>query len=488
MTVTLEPLFGEADGYDGEGYDSEGYARDGYNADGYDRSGYDRDGYDADGNNRSGYDRDGDPQNVDPGDLNLGELWSSFGSYSESAFLRYLRGITREPGAIDAVVFCVSCGEPKWEEDTFCARGDFSAHLCDECVSDWTSCYCCGSMFPDVEMDSLLSGESVCARCCENRCAFCEECDGYYLESDSDDHDHDSGGCDCESAQQEFTVRNDGCDPLANDTRVTVTLPSGIISDQGLKMIRDYLRTELDALRNGYDYDQTYAMTMATESLGNEWQTNGGNYPKRLSRLLYRGYKVKLPPAVLSQVGCIARDNSGSQDSYALEVTRNLNMSADDFYHDGSCWWGSYSESRCALKTNGGYALRTFSQWDGVSGRAWVMPLRACEDKPAWARLQPTFDTEAPDALMVFNGYGELSGYTAARIVAHMAGWTYRKVRFTCEPMYVNSLAGYLIAPEDTVKDTDLSLNLSVDQHASLFAREQYEREQAAEAAAEAGS
>ena len=146
------------------------------------------------------------------------------------------------------------------------------------------------------------------------------------------------------------------------------------------------------------------------------------------------------------------------------------------------------------------FGMRTFKtevgynnvEYRNVTGRAWVMPLKLtgknqpgprdpnlCSDPvccpppepvagaPA---LAPTFDTMTPDAFIVFNGYGDLSGYGPARIMAHMAGMTYRKVAFTCSPMYVNGEQGYLVAPEALAeKYTDGRLNLSVPQHADLY-------------------
>jgi hypothetical protein len=90
------------------------------------------------------------------------------------------------------------------------------------------------------------------------------------------------------------------------------------------------------------------------------------------------------------------------------------------------------------------------------------MPLR----KNADGELVPTFDTMSPDAFVAFNGYGDLNGYTGARVMAAMAGWTYARISFECSPMYVNA-GGYLIAPEEIVQ-TCKSLDLSVRQHANL--------------------
>jgi hypothetical protein len=242
---------------------------------------------------------------------------------------------------------------------------------------------------------------------------------------------------------------------------VTVSLPAGEIDSEGILAIyRLLVRNDL--------YDVAYMVT--AETIGTTWQTREGNYTKRLSRAAYKATGKGLSPEIMSEIGTIARDHSKPVD-FAIEVTRDLNQSAADFYHEDSCWWSSHSESRCALKSNGGIGLRSYDAPGpgGVSGRAWIMPLKADwtnlqpTDKP---NLRPTSDTVNPDAFIVFNGYGALSGYIPARILAHMAGMTYRKIAFDCDPMYVNSTAGYLVAPEAIATHfTDGSLYLSVDQH-----------------------
>jgi hypothetical protein len=451
-----------ADGYDLFGFDADGYDREGYDTDGYDSGGYNRDGYDEDDRDRYGNAR---PGSLDASDLDLAELWGDFryGRFNtpskQAAFKQHLESLVSDPGEIDELRFCGSCDEPGWGEDLSVARGDTS--LCESCWSDWLDCGRCEERYPDDELYEMLTGSDVCGDCRSSYYSFCEDCNGYYDDDDAGEHAHDSDDDDCcASPQTEFTIRNDGCAPLANDVRITITLPAGTISDEGLLAIRNYLLSQAeDAAQRCLAYDLA--------PLGDQWQTRTGNYTKRLSRHAYQTQQVKLRPDVLSQVGCIARDHS-SPVNVEIETTRELNMSSSDFYHDGSCWWNSYSESRCALKTNGGFGLRTFNKYGGVRGRAWVMPLRKNESE----RLRPTFDTMTPDAFIVFNGYGDLSGYAAARIAAHMAGWTYRKIDFRCEPMYVNA-GGYLVASEEIVKQyADSYLSLTVDQHSSLFRTE----------------
>jgi len=451
--------YGE-DGYNAFGYDAQGFNRDGYDASGYDADGYDADGYDADGDDRYGRNRD----KPDASSLDLADEWSAFSGYNHDAFLDHLREKVADPDEIDDIEFCGNCEEPAWSGDL--TRTGRRTDICQSCWDDWYTCEHCDERFPNEDMNSTLGDDYICDRCRDRYYSWCSECEGYYPDEYADDHYHDSYAedCDCESPQPEFAIRNDGSEPLRNDVRVEVVLAEGVISAEGLAAIRDYLREQ-----------GMWDLSDDLHALGEQWQTREGNYSKRLSRLAYRSYQAKLTPEILSRVGNIARDHS-TNVSVAIEITRDLNQSPDYFYHEGSCWWAGgdadYHESRCAFKTNGGFALRSFNGYGGVSGRAWVMPLRMKDGK-----LRPTFETLNADAFAVFNGYGNLSGYDPARILAHMAGWTYRKFsNFSCDPMYINS-GTYLVAPEPIAEqyDTDGELYLEVSQHSSLYEREREE-------------
>lgn len=406
---------------------------------------------------------------VDFEDLDLESLWQEFlrdnrYAWCTDDFRELLRSLTTDPEEVDHVAFCADCSAPDHEDDQHSVSG---GAVCERCVEDYWWCNDCEERYRSTT--TTLDDTEACSSCLENNWSFCEECDGYYRDDNSGDHDH--GNCSCEAPGQSFFVRNDGEPPLANDTRVTVTLPAGVISNEGIQEIRNLLRQHSYTLVDDDERSKMRQLAYGLDELGDMWQTKRGNYTKRLSRLAYEKYSLKLPPAVVSQVGCIARDHSTAVD-FQIETTRNLNLPPEEFAHEDSCWWGSYSASRCTLKSNGGFGLRTFndSGWgSGVSGRAWVMPLKMSDG----GNLMPTFETEAPDAFMVFNGYGVLSGYTAARIVSHMAGMTYRKIGFRCEPMYVNNDSGYLVAPEVIATGyTDGSLSLAVEVHSNLFNRE----------------
>lgn len=404
------------------------------------------------------------------GELDLSDNWDTWDRFTPTitgmftgygyarkarhdAFRDYLRTLVHDPETLDDLCFCDNCNKPIWQDDTQSAEGG-SSNVCYPCYCDMEVCDYCHEHY--TEVTTTLDDSAACEGCLETYYYWCESCEGYYSSNDEDNHDHDesdSGGC-CASPQQAFRIRNDGHFPLANNTRTTISLPAGIIDTEGLDAIHRYLR---------FAYRQ---LSYDLASLGEKWQTREGNYVKRLSHMAYKNHRIKLSQDELSKIGSIARDHSNAVD-VTIEITRDLNQSARYFYHEDSCYWGGYGASRCVLKTNGGFGLRSFDINGNIAGRAWVMPLKYV----GW-RLTPTFDTMTPDAYIVFNGYGDL-GYTAPRLIAHLAGWTYRKIGFDCEPMYINS-GGYLITSENiAAKYSDRSISLSVQQHSSLYVEEE---------------
>jgi hypothetical protein len=407
----------------------------------------------------------------------LDHFWSNVWTgprYDHRGFLDMLADHLTEREDVDRVAFCDGGGEP-FDTDVegyALANGN---QVCDHHRDEYWECEDCNELYSSTT--TINDSREVCDGCLDNNYARCDECDEYYHLDNGCEGEHDYG-CDCESAHLDFTMRNDGEGPLAQDTRVKISLPAGVLSEEGIGEIARLLRTHSNGLYTDWGNTEQmtargdwHALSYRLEEIGPEWQTTRGNYTKRLSRFAHKEYKITLPADVLSSVGNIGRNHSNGSE-LSVEITRNLNLSAEDFYHEDSCWWQSYSESRCALKTNGGIGMRTFGKrfgCDEVTGRAWVMPLR----KTVNGDLTPTYDSMGADAFVIFNGYGELSGYSAARIVAHMAGMTYRKIRFGCDPMYVNNGVGYLVAPEDIAKDyTDGSLHIQVDQHSNLHVRE----------------
>jgi hypothetical protein len=201
------------------------------------------------------------------------------------------------------------------------------------------------------------------------------------------------------------------------------------------------------------------------------WQTRRGNFTKRLSSAVWKQHGIKLDQDVLTEVGNIARQHTVEQSVFEVEFTRNLNLGAHDFYHESSCWWGSYSKSRCCLKSWGGIGMRTFDADGEVTGRAWVQPLD--ED------LQPTHRTIGAHAYVVYNRYGELEGWAATRILAYLTGMTSRRVTLDARGQYVNDGSAHLVADAATCADHE-NLSYDHDEHDQLDADQIHRQESAA--------
>lgn len=387
-------------------------------------------------------------------------------------FLRWVARKTRVDFDVVklCITFCVSCGKPEGTERAHEVRNGW---VCATCCEDYAACHNCAELVPDGERIRTIQTQLICRICATRDFRYCQTCVGHYHRLYRADHRHGTRTC-CESPTHVFTVPSIGNSPLQNDTRLRVSLPSGELSEEGVDAIRGQIMNQAYYDDAGNKYQEWRDLAWAIEQLGTKWQTKEGNYTKRLSRFAHKKYGLKVPPQLITMVGNVARDHS-SGDDYSVEVTRELNRSATSFGYRNSCWWSSYSRSRCALKTNGGFAIRSFNGAGDVSGRAWVMPLK----KNTRGGLEPTFDTMTPDAYVVFNGYGKMTGYTAPRILCQMTGMTYRKIQFTCNPMYVNSSAGYLVAAEDLAsRFTDNNvLSLRLAHHSDLFMREGREKE-----------
>lgn len=344
------------------------------------------------------------------------------------------------------VITCDSCSE--WEDAEGSAAVQGGATACEVCLGNhYTTCDVCEQYVHDHEI-ATVDGYSYCDSCLDRYCYYCEECE----EWSRTEHEHQTS-CDCEAPHPKFMFPANGAGAIGNDERLDVALPAGTIDQVGITAIVSLL---YDATRDAVGFISYDSIRSAVDAVGDQWQTKRGNYTRRISREYYSNLKVKLPDGVLSEIGNLARLHSSSASEWAVEFTRNLNLPAEDFCHEESCWWQSYYESRCALKNWGGLGLRTFNEYGDAEGRAWVQPLNA--------DLKPTHDTMGAHAYIVYNAYGALNGYQAARIVAHLTSKTYCKITFHNSPQYVNEDKGFLVADEATCTNTEI-VRLNFEAH-----------------------
>lgn len=342
---------------------------------------------------------------------------------------------------------CGECAQWVWDDETRWVPS-LDAGVCESCLSDF---YYCDNCEEYCRSATTVGNNYYCDSCLEDCFYWCDYC-GEWVDHEHD-HEPEDCDCDCNAPHRSFRFPNNGNGTVRQDERFEVTLPAGTIDPAGQCRIVDLLTGE------GIDW---CAARQAVENVGDQWQTKRGNYTRRLSRELYTSRKIKVGDHTLSEIGNIARQHSTDTSEWSVTFTRDLNLSAADFVHRESCYWGSYAASRCALKSWGGLGLRAFDHFGDPVGRVWVQPVNA--------DLEPTHDTEHAHGYVVFNAYGSLGQYEAARIVAHLTSLTYKKVTLESSIQYINA-GGVLVADETTCQQTS-SVNWSYDQHDQRDARD----------------
>lgn len=376
------------------------------------------------------------------------------------------------------VVICAVCRTLEWSQDT---HSDVDGNtVCDSCRTNYTACHRCDDWsIAGRRFLTFVTSWYYCESCRDSVGSYCDDCEVWYHEDYAEDHDHDRHvECECTPHDLRFTIPANSHGVMKQDERLLIELPEGHITDQAVNAAIQLLWNEqFSALYQqwmnvawkpgvGYDYDHPKPdgyveyndLDRVIRSLEQVWQAKRGNYTRRLSAALYKELGVKLQEGLLSRVGAVIRSHTTMKNSWHIEFTRDLNQSARAFYHEGSCWWGSESESLCALKAWGGMAMRSYEGHDQErnfpSGRVWIQPLN--DD------MEPTLDALGARAYVIYNGYGELDGYTPARILAYLTSKTYRKIDFEASHQYVNGSSGYLVADQETCDSTsDVSIDRS---------------------------
>ena len=356
----------------------------------------------------------------------------------------------------DEVVLCDNCMEAAWYED---CREINDGWVCDTCFDRYyRQCVSCDDYTTDFR---IVDDEYWCRTCVRDYLHYCEECDCWYSDDYIEDHEH---GCDCEAPRPCFEFPADGHGTVKQNERLVVELAKGTISEVGMQQISNYVNSQTR-------WEKLDKVERVLNEIGPEWQKKTGNFTKRLSGALYKA-GIKLDKEVISEVGNIARANSSDEATWHIEFTRDLNLPAKDFFHSGSCWWGSLHASRCALKNWGGIGLRSFDpEFGNVTGRVWVQPMTYDNMSE---EFKPTHDAINADAYIVYNGYGTMQGYTGARIVAHLTGRSYKKIEFVVEDVYVNA-GGYLIASPELCENTD-EIEWYFDVHSTFDAHQVSQR------------
>lgn len=460
-------------------------------------------------------------------DMDLRMAWNIYYStgLGENAFRRDAaeNGVEAE--------WCTRCwDQPRLKSTLVPVEKDGEFLACTSCAGRYYK-ECAGCKVTTAAYYQISKGDTGrndtkvwCRTCTRDVAMICNTCGNRHYIHDADKHTHGATptgegynpnwGCDCESPAPTFLVPVKG-EPVPNDTPVTIATPTGKVSAGAIRKIKTLLRN------TGY-----ITAEGLVDQIGNDWTDDKGvTWPKRLSALLYKTNKTKMTQYAIEDIGNYARSEVVSAGEYTVEFTRNLNQSPTAMGHAGSCWWGGYSSSRCALKSNGGFGIRTFGTtraytfaggpkpvtckcsakcksagtkalkaWKArggdteimtevptTTGRAWVLPLRVSGEIGNML-LTPTLDTETPDALIVFNGYGDLKYNAAGVLISEAYGLPYDQITFDCGArMSVNGPTGLLVAPQAVIDQYTYSGWFPhINQHATLLPEYLAEREAAA--------
>lgn len=398
--------------------------------------------------------------------IDVPERWDVFvevtGSDDRDEFLDFMRARLVDEAQVNHIDWCRDCDAPTLHGAHVAY---YDEYVCEDCRGDYFTCDDCGDLEPD-HRHHAVDDRNVCDSCFDSY-GYCEYCEEYFHVDDTHEHEHENE-CDCPPPTYDISMPN-GDDVVSSDERFEVSIPEGVITHSGLEAVSVAVWQARNLCADLDERDALMSLSLNIRSgvLGTSWRTKEGNFTKRVSRSAYKESKYKVPDALLTEIGNVARRyTSVVPETFALSLTRDINGDPDDFAHGGSCWWTDFNVARCILKSNGGLGLRSFGEYDQVLGRAWVLPVRSERYS-----ISPTFDLLTADGFVVFNGYGNLPTTIAAQIVSNMTGWNYREIYFHLSDAYVNGDVGFLVAKADFL-DAHTRLSLDLDHHSNRYITE----------------
>ena len=334
--------------------------------------------------------------------------------------------------------------------------------VCDNCFRDYfVSCASCGKVVDQGYTYNIIDYGRICRTCREDGVvdlAECHRCGQTFLQENMwFDEPHDRFYCskhspisDCKPKHLEFAfpALNVRQKEIRNDEIIPITVGHGEVSDDGMREIVNYVYNKTQG-KFGYRGVQIHEI-QDDSIFTRDWQNKEGNFPKRLAKHLLVEHNMKLSDELMAEIGNIAKKHAGAPGTHYIAITRNLNLSPEEFVNEGSCWWTSESHSRCELKAWYGLGVRTFSSPEyPESGhpvsRAWIVPLAF---KRRGNEILGYDRTEAlpADGYVLFNAYG-IEQLPYARMIAAMTGKSYRKINFNLGDAYINA-GGVLIAEQ----------------------------------------
>ena len=217
------------------------------------------------------------------------------------------------------------------------------------------------------------------------------------------------------------------------------------IGDAGIAEVRALLVRE-GIIDYSFQFDEVF------KDVGSEWVVKKGKYagtfPKRIAKSIKAIYKKKIDPKILGNLGELAKRHTVEARGYRLDFTSSFDWRAGAFGDEGSCFWGDHSGALAMIAEAGGLAVRFYDDDDRGYGRAWMIPFGK-----HW---------------IIFNAYGRnLTTITVARILATEMGWSYKRISFTNNGSYDNTLwinggMAYLIGETGKIDDYN-EIDLDID-------------------------
>lgn len=205
----------------------------------------------------------------------------------------------------------------------------------------------------------------------------------------------------------------------------------------------------------------TYSILAKT---GTTEVTREGRFSVRFAKQLKIIYGKKASDNLKSRLGDIYNAAKEPERKFHYDITNDFSWNDGDFGKRGSCWWGvggdSYSSSRDALYTSGGFGLRIYDDEGQYGiGRVWLYPLDG--------------------RVYLFNAYGidiKDAARIILRILADYTGETCKYRRCSIDSpswFYVNNGGGYVVyTDEDNREDFSVDLDNTLIHQDDIFDRE----------------
>jgi hypothetical protein len=240
--------------------------------------------------------------------------------------------------------------------------------------------------------------------------------------------------------------------------RVTATMPSGTITPEGERQIKQMILdvfNQVDRLLQWHHEDASIEWV---------WMTKRGTLPKRIANFMHkRG--VNASQDLLSTIGQMGKMSAelGNGATYYFEFDQSIAWHHGQFADEGACTIHDRSDVAIPqMKDLGFYAIRFYEYpkcpvltlphdcYHGGIARAWMHHVDA-----------------NPGCWLLMNGYG-LSTLSIAHVLSMHFGWTYKKVLVVSnaqeEGFYVNNDGRcYVLGNVEDVKNFPEEYDLEFD-------------------------